>query len=92
LGMNVRSGVNVREIAVSGMPGGWFNRLSWAIFDSGGGKAMGEDNVLAAGSTGWSIATDRLGVLGAGNYTFAVAVNGPVQGMGKLGVNYNQQP
>lgn len=85
--------VIARELSWQGAPGGWWTRTSWGIYDSGGTKALGADNVAPGGTLGYKIETPELMKLGPGTYTLGIAVNGPGNTVpGKLQVNWNQQP
>jgi len=52
-----------------------WNRYSWAIFDSGGGRVFGEDNQTVSGTLGSAVPENYLNQLGPGTYTLAVAVD-----------------
>lgn len=68
-----------------------WNRCSWAIFDTGGGKVFGEDNILPAGTLGYGVPETYLAQLGAGRYTLAVALDvGSTSNGPQLGFQVNQ--
>jgi len=67
-----------------------WTRCSWAIFDSGGGRVFGEDNIMPAGTLGYGIDEPTLAKLGAGTYTLGVAVDASSGPM--LAFQLNQHP
>jgi hypothetical protein len=85
--------VLARELSAQGLPGGWFNRVSWAVYDASGTKVAGQDDYAPSGTLGLTVDTAALKGLKEGRHTFVIAVNGPGNGTrGKLGINFNQQP
>lgn len=80
-----RSGTYHRQIDSAGRPQ-FCTRMSWAIFDAGGQRVTGEDNVEYGGG-GIKVEPSLLNGFGAGPFTFAVATNGS----GNLGTRFNQQ-
>lgn len=82
-----REGVTGRQIDYYGT-GQVFKNTSWAVFDSSGGRVMGQDN-WPCGAGGMKIEDYMLSQLGAGTYTLAIAVNEPA---GELRIRFNQQP
>lgn len=67
---------NERRIKWEGHPGQFWSRNSWAIFDSAGNRALFADDQVVVGTLGSEVGTDVLRLLGAGTYTFGLAVNG----------------
>lgn len=87
LDFTCRSGVTSRQIDYFGT-GQVFKNTSWAVFDSGGNRVMGQDN-WPCGSNGMKIESYMLNQLGSGTYRLAIAVNEPG---GQLRARFNQQP
>lgn len=89
--ITTRDGVRARTLdVVTGGGGPWFDHVSWAIFDSGGMRVMGGDDV-AVGGGGLALDTPTLMPLGAGIYVFAVAVNSLTGQAGQTGTRFNQR-
>lgn len=64
----------LRTIDVLADGGPWINGMSWAVFDSGGGRVLYGDNVPVEGQ-GLGIPTTTLAQLGNGTYTLGFAVS-----------------
>lgn len=64
---------NERNLRFFGHPGQFWSYNSWAIFDAGGGRVMGEDNVAVVGTLGFRIPEAALMQLGGGTYTLGFA-------------------
>lgn len=76
----------VRQINIFGAPN-FFAYISWAVFDSGGGRVLHGDNVNV-NSGGFSLYTSDLAALIQGRYTVAFAVNVA----GNSAAQYRRQP
>jgi hypothetical protein len=77
VGVDFTAGEAGRVLRWFGHPGAFFKHSSWAIFDSGGGRVMGADNVTAVGTLGTAVDAATLAHLSAGaTYRLGVTTDG----------------